>query len=184
MVELFLYIHLEEAVNWSTRNKYSCFKFDPPPQLFKLYIRSAIGSSTTVAFGQYTALVYSRVCVRFERAVHAYTRIIVNMCAVRFVLSFAWRLLLLLRDTVIKYAVKGARCNSSSGAISPRKYQECICTLETRLYFPARYEIIIVMETRSKYIMESSTRTVWNVCNVRFLHNGIRLSLASILLDP
>ena len=41
------------------------------------------------------------------------------MCGVRVFLSFvAYRLLLLQRDTVIKYAVKGTRYDTSSGVIS------------------------------------------------------------------
>ena len=61
----------------------------------------------------------------------------VYMCVARIVLSFvAWRPLLLLRDTIIKYAVQGTRYDTSSGAINPSKYQEsCRCRLETRIYF-------------------------------------------------
>ena len=50
---------------------------------------------------------------------HAYTDIIMYMCGVRVVLSFvAYRLLLLQRDTVIRYAVKGTSYDTSSGVIS------------------------------------------------------------------
>ena len=58
-------------------------------------------------------------CVQLERPVHAYTDIIMYMCGVRVVLSFvAYRLLLLQRDTVIRYAVKGTSYDTSSGVIS------------------------------------------------------------------
>ena len=92
----------------------------------------------------------------------------VYMCVARIVLSFvAWRPLLLLRDTIIKYAVQGTRYDTSSGAINPSKYQEsCRCRLETRIYFSIRYEIIIVCKTHLIYDMESSTRTQTSFCHV------------------
>ena len=47
------------------------------------------------------------------------TGIIMYMCGVRVFLSFvAYRLLLLQRGTVINYAVKGTRYDTSSGVIS------------------------------------------------------------------
>ena len=90
------------------------------------------------------------------------------ICAARIVLSFvAWRPLLLLFDTIIRYAVEGTRYDTSSGAINPSRYQEsCRCMLETRIYFSIRHEIIIVCRTHLIYEMESSTRTETSFCHV------------------
>lgn len=55
----------------------------------------------------------------------AFTSIVVYIWALRFVLScVAWRLLLLLGGTFIKYAVKGTRYDTISGPINLGNYQE------------------------------------------------------------